>query len=344
MNQALNLALKGQYTARPNPMVGCVLVQYDAKTSQSRVIGEGFHAYTGGPHAEVVALNQARLAGISTKGAVAYINLAPCCHIGKTPPCVDALIKAQVSEVVYAIDDPNPISLPNQAETILKNLGIKVTKGVLAQQATKLNQGFISRMKHYRPFVRAKIALSLDGNMALKNHNSQWITGEAARAHSQHYRAISGAIATGMGTLIHDNPRLTVRDQKFTSLENFAQPISVIIHANNNLPADRKIWDKPGTLVFDKSLPLPDALKELAITHQINDLLLESGPGLFNAFLEQNLIDELVIYLSPKLLGKQAMNISQFGPIEQLTQSKDWVFQYVEQVGEDIFLLATPKQ
>ena len=341
MNQTLNLALKGQYTARPNPVVGCVLVQFDAKTLQSTVIGEGFHAYAGGPHAEIVALNQAQSARLSTMGAVAYINLAPCCHVGKTPPCVDALIKAQVSEVVYAIDDPNPISLPNQAEHLLKQAGIKVTKGVLSQQATKLNQGFIARMKHHRPYVRAKLALSLDGNMALKNHQSQWITGEAARAHSQHYRAMSGAIATGMGTIIHDNPRLTVRDEKFLKLENFTQPVSVVINPRNAITTDRKIFDKPDTLIFEKALP--DVLKELAITHQINDMLLESGPGLFNAFLAQNLIDELVIYLAPKLLGKQAMNLSQFGPIEQLTQSKDWVFQYVEQVGEDLILLATPK-
>lgn len=341
MNQTLNLALKGQYTARPNPMVGCVLVQFDTKTSQSRVIGEGFHAYTGGPHAEVIALNQAQLAGFSTAGAVAYINLAPCCHVGKTPPCVDALIQAQVSEVVYAIDDPNPVSLPAQAENLLKQAGIKVTKGVLAQQATKLNQGFIYRMKHNRSYVRAKVALSLDGNMALKNRQSQWITGEAARAHSQHYRAISGAIATGMGTLIHDNPRLTVRDEKFVELENFKQPISVVINANDAITADRNIFDKPGTLVFEKALP--DILKELATTHQINNVLLESGPGLLNKFLTENLIDELVIYLAPKLLGKQAMNISQFGPIEQLTQSKDWVFDSIEQVGEDIALVARPK-
>lgn len=341
MGQALNLALKGQYTARPNPMVGCVLVQFDANTSKPRVIGEGFHAYTGGPHAEVVALNQVQSRGLSTKGAVAYVSLAPCCHVGKTPPCVDALIQAQVSEVVYAIDDPNPVSMPNQAETLLKQAGIKVTKGVLSQQARKLNQGFVSRMERNRPYIRAKVALSLDGNMALKNHQSQWITGEAARAHSQHYRALSGAIATGMGTLIHDNPRLTVREDKFVNLDHFTQPVSVVIHANDAITTDRKIFDKPGTLTFKKALP--DVLQELASTHQINDMLLESGPGLLNKFLTENLIDELVIYLAPKLLGQQAMNISQFGPLEQLTQSKDWVFDSIEQVGEDIALVARPK-
>lgn len=343
MSHTLNLALKGQYTARPNPMVGCVLVQFEANTSQSRIIGEGFHAYTGGPHAEIVALKQAQLAGLSTKGAVAYVSLAPCCHTGKTPPCVDALIQAQVSEVVYAIDDPNPVSLPNQAEKLLKQAGIKVTKGVLSQQAKKLNQGFISRMERNRPYVRAKVALSLDGNMALKNHRSQWITSESARAHSQHYRAMSGAIATGMGTIIHDDPRLTVRDERFIHLEKFTQPVSVVIGTSGAIATDKKIFDKSGTLVFEFEKALPDILQDLAMTHQINDVLLESGPGLLNKFLTENLIDELVIYLAPKLLGKHAMNISQFGPIEQLTQSKDWVFDSVEQVGEDIALVARPK-
>ncbi len=341
MHKALDLALEGQYTARPNPMVGCVLVQPGLDNAEPQVIGQGFHAYPGGPHAEIVALNSAKSAGLSTIGAVAYINLAPCCHVGKTPPCIDALIEAKVSEVVYAIDDPNPISSPNLAEKLLTQAGIKVTKGILAERASKLNQGFISRMQRNRPYVRAKVALSLDGNMALKNYQSQWITSEAARTHSQHFRAVSGAIMTGMGTVVFDDPRLTVRQDRFVKLENFKQPVSVVFDPNKGITPDRKIFDKSGTLVFDQ--PLSEILSLLATEHQINDVLLESGPGLLNQLIDQNLIDELIIYLAPRLLGKDAMNISQFGPLDELSQSKDWVFQKCEQVGDDMVIFATPK-
>lgn len=341
MNKTFELALKGQYTARPNPMVGCVLVQAKGSEGLPHIIGEGYHVYCGGPHAEIVALNHARSAGFSTEGAVAYINLAPCCHTGKTPPCVEALIQAKVSEVVYALDDPNPISLPNAAERVLKLAGIKVTKNILAEQANKINRGFISRMQRNRPYVRAKVALSLDGNMGLKNHKSQWITSEAARGHSQHYRAISGAIITGMGTVIYDNPRLTVRDKAILNLEHFKQPVSVVMDPNNSISPDRKIFDKPGTLVFNN--PVRSVLESLAKEYEINDVLLESGPGLINQLLNENLIDELIIYLAPKLLGKEALNISQFGPIEELTQSKDWVFETCERVGDDIIISATAR-
>lgn len=345
MHKALALALEGQYTARPNPLVGCVLVQGRPEKGELTVIGQGSHSYPGGPHAEVVALSDAKSRGLSTIGAVAYLNLAPCCHVGKTPPCVDALIEAKVSEVVYAIEDPNPISSPTLAETLLRKAGIKVTTGVLAEQARKINRGFISRMQRQRPFVRAKVALSLDGNMALKNHQSQWITSEAARTHSQHFRASSGAIITGMGTVIFDNPKLTVRQERFVMLENFKQPVSVIIGSNDSIKeikSEKQIFQKSDTLIFDEALPR--VLNILATEHEINDVLLESGPGLLNHFLSENLIDELIIYLAPKLLGKDAMNISQFGPLEKLTQSKDWVFQQVEQVGEDIMILAAPKE
>jgi diaminohydroxyphosphoribosylaminopyrimidine deaminase/5-amino-6-(5-phosphoribosylamino)uracil reductase len=337
MNKAIDLALKGQYTARPNPMVGCVLVQAGGAPDAATIIGEGYHAYCGGPHAEIMALNQAKAAGFSTTGATAYITLAPCCHTGKTPPCVDALIEAKISEVVYAIDDPNPVSLPNQAEVLLKKAGIKVTKGVLAEKAFQINKGFILRMQKNRPYVRAKVALSLDGNMALHNHKSQWITGEAARAHSQHYRAISGAIITGMGTMIYDQPRLTVREKKYLDLDKFVQPIAVVIDSKKS---DRGV-NLENKLFFQEDIATVLAI--LAKEYEINNVLLESGPGLFNKFLSQNLIDELIIYLAPKLLGKGAMNLSQFGPIEALTQSKDWVFQTVEQVGTDIEITAIPK-
>ncbi len=349
----MQLALKGQYTARPNPLVGCVLVQFDEKHRKPLVIGEGYHAYYGGPHAEIVALNQARSAGFSIEGAVAYLNLAPCCHTGKTPPCVDALIKAKVSEVVYVMEDPNPISPSHQASMLLHQAGIKstqITEAGLLKQAHEINQGFISRMRHNRPYVRAKVALSLDGNMALNNYQSQWITGTAARAHAQHYRALSGAIITGMGTVIYDNPSLTVRNKQFVELDNFKQPVSVLIYPESesesdfklNLDiADKNIVKKSDTLFFNQDLP--GMLSILAQKHEINEVLLESGPGLLNQFLAQNLIDELLIYLAPKLLGKGAMNLSQFGPIEQLTQAKEWVFQKMEQVGEDIAIMARPK-
>lgn len=338
MNKAIELAQKGSYTARPNPMVGCVLLH---QKEPNLVIGEGYHAYCGGPHAEVVALNYARAQGYSTEGAIAYVSLAPCCHTGRTPPCVNALIQAKVSEVIYAINDPNPISEPNLAEKLLIQAGIRVTKGILADKATKLNQGFIFRMRDKRPYVRAKVALSLDGNMALNNHKSQWITGETARRHSQHYRALSGAIITGMGTLIHDKPRLTVREERFVNLEKFTQPIAVVIDPQKQVKTnlDGSLFENK--LFFDQNIPI--VLNLLAQEYGINDVLLESGPGLFNQFLTENLIDEVIIYLAPKLLGKGAMNLSQFGPLEELTQARDWVFQSVETVGTDIAITAIPK-
>ena len=342
MRKAIELALKGRYTARPNPMVGCILVSFNELNHEPIIIGEGYHAYCGAPHAEVEAIAQATSAGFLTKGATAYLNLAPCCHTGKTPPCIQALIQAKVGQVIYAIEDPNPVSPPDLAQQLLEQAGITVVKGILAPEANKINQGFIYRMRYNRPYVRAKVALSLDGNVALQNHQSQWITSEPARAHSQHYRAISGAIITGMGTVIYDDPKLTVRDQDIINLDKFKQPISVVINSKNApIMPDKEIFQKVDTLVFKDNIP--KVLSILAEQFEINEVLLESGPGLFNAFLSQHLIDEWVIYLAPKLLGKAAMNISQFGPLEQLNQAKEWVFEKIEQVGDDIVIVAVPK-
>ena len=322
MARALALAAEGTMT-HPNPRVGCVL------TRDGQVVGEGFHARAGEAHAEAAAL---AAAGAAARGATAYVSLEPCCHQGRTPPCTDALIAAGVAEVVAPMVDPNP-KVAGQGFAALERAGIKVRHGLMLAQAAALNPGFIKRMKHGRPFVRVKVGMSLDGRIALANGESRWITGVEARADVQALRARSDAIVTGVGTVLADDPSLTVRDATGAALPR--QPLRVVLDASLRLPADARLLAQPGrTLVFTAALdphhasalseahaeivsvpaePAADgarldlgAVLDALGARQINEVLVEAGTTLAGAFVAAGLVDELVLYMAPTLLGDSA--------------------------------------
>ncbi len=331
MAHALRLAKRGRYTARPNPCVGCVLVG----ATQNKVVGEGWHYRAGEPHAEVNAI---AAAGGEAKGATAYVTLEPCNHQGRTGPCSQALVQAGVERVVYAMQDPNPL-VAGQGLTTLKDAGIRVDGPVLEAQARELNLGFISRMERQRPWVRCKVAISLDGRTAMANGESQWITGPAARADVQKWRARSSAIISGIGSVLQDNSRLTLRKEAL-SLSNVTDviqnpPLRVLLDSQLKVPLGAEVLSSEAkTLVItteeaiaqkqDKianwgedvsiaavpvehsgRLSLQHVLALLA-QYECNDVLLETGPKLAGAFLRQGLIDEFVIYQAPLILGSDA--------------------------------------
>ncbi len=316
MAQALRLAERGLYTTDPNPRVGCVLVR------NGEVVGEGWHERAGGPHAEVVAL---AAAGERARGATAYVSLEPCCHHGRTPPCSQALIRAGVARVVAAMADPNP-RVAGQGAAELERAGIRMETGLLQIEAGRLNPGFSSRMRRGRPFVRVKLAVSLDGRTALASGESQWITGEAARADVQRWRARSSAILTGIGTVLADDPALTVRD-----FDIGRQPLRVIVDGHLSLTPAARILSVPGsTLVVtaeddsDAADPLITAGAEVMVLRdapgrislpllmddlagrEMNEVLVEAGATLCGELLAAGLVDELVVYLAPHLLGSGA--------------------------------------
>jgi len=236
MSEALRLAEKALFTTSPNPRVGCVIVQ------NNEIVGRGYHVKAGESHAEVIALKEA---GSKSEGSEVYVTLEPCSHTGKTPPCVDALIEAKVKKVFIAMQDPNPL-VSGQGIQKLKEAHIEVEVGVMEAQAQQLNKGFVSRMTNKLPYVRAKLAVSLDGKTALHNGKSQWITGDAARADVQYWRASSCAIVTGIGTVLHDNPKLSVR-----LYENARQPLRVVVDSELKIPLDANILhEKPLLVVF----------------------------------------------------------------------------------------------
>jgi diaminohydroxyphosphoribosylaminopyrimidine deaminase/5-amino-6-(5-phosphoribosylamino)uracil reductase len=347
MARALQLAQRGLNTTSPNPRVGCVLVK-DGKN-----IGEGWHQRAGQPHAEVLAL---RAAGSATQGATAYVTLEPCCHFGRTPPCAGALIAAGISRVVIAIQDPNPL-VSGQGIAALRAAGIEVECGLMEAAARELNSGFFSRMSRGLPWVRSKIAASLDGRTALANGTSQWITGEAARSDVQHWRARSCAVLTGIGTVLADDPQLNVR------IETERQPLRVVVDSALRIPPDAKIITG-GVLIFtacnethkqvalqargaqvvylpgiDNRVDLPAMLRELA-RRGINEVLVEAGRTLNGALLKARLVDELVLYLAPQLLGDAARGMANLGELTQLDQRLNLVWQEVRHVGDDLRITA----
>ncbi|HET7266753.1 MAG TPA: bifunctional diaminohydroxyphosphoribosylaminopyrimidine deaminase/5-amino-6-(5-phosphoribosylamino)uracil reductase RibD [Oleiagrimonas sp.] len=313
MTRALELAERGMYTTQPNPRVGCVIVR------DGDVVGEGWHQRAGEPHAEVFAL---RAAGELARGATAYVTLEPCSHHGRTPPCAEALIEAGVARVVIASGDTNPQAAGGTA--LLRAAGIGVDTGLMEAAARDLNVGFFSRIERGRPWVRVKLAMSLDGRTALANGDSKWITGEAARADVQHWRARSSAILTGSGTALADNPRLTVRLDA-----PFEPPLRVVLDRKLRTPADSHLCDgRAPTLLLhgpnvrrgDSNRPgvswqaisqqgdkldLHAVLAYLA-TLNCNEIHVESGPTLCGALMAEGVVDELVIYIAPVLLGDQA--------------------------------------
>ena len=358
MHRALELARKGRFTTGPNPAVGCVIVK------DASIVGEGWHQKAGEPHAEVFALRQA---GTQAKHATAYVTLEPCSHQGRTPPCVDALINGEVARVVIAMQDPNPI-VSGRGIHKLHDADIEVRVGLFETAARALNPGFIHRMQTQLPYVRVKLASSLDGRTALSNGVSQWITGAAARADVQVWRAQADAILTGADTVLVDNPRLNVRPEQWPDgIEKplfFKQPVRVIIDGKNRIHDDLRLFEveTPVFVVRTTEAPasrhrhcheiiakadsqgrvdLHDALKELAL-REINLVWTECGAQLAGALFNAQVVNELVYYQANKVLGSDARSMI---ALQELTQLDDALsFNVLERrmVGEDIRVIAQP--
>ncbi|MDE2309725.1 MAG: bifunctional diaminohydroxyphosphoribosylaminopyrimidine deaminase/5-amino-6-(5-phosphoribosylamino)uracil reductase RibD [Betaproteobacteria bacterium] len=366
MAQALRLAERGLYTATPNPRVGCVLVR------DGNVVGEGWHERAGEPHAEVHAL---RAAGAAARGATAYVTLEPCSHHGRTPPCADALVQAGVARVVVALQDPNP-QVAGQGIVKLRAVGIAVECGLMEAAARELNIGFFARMTRGMPWVRSKIAASLDGRTALSNGASKWITGEAARQDVQHWRARSCAVLTGISTVLADDPQLNVRN-----IETSRQPLRVVVDSQLRItPNARLLQPLPSpaggrgaggegrVLIYTATqnaqkiaaleqagarvTVLPDAnglvdlnaaLRDIA-ARGCNEVLVEAGSALNGALLQAGLVDELVLYLAPQLLGDMAHGMARLGELTSLEQRIELEWQDVCHVGKDLRVVARVKK
>lgn len=376
MAQALRLAERGLYTTSPNPRVGCVLVH------NGGVVGEGWHERAGEPHAEVLAL---RAAGEAARGASAYVTLEPCSHDGRTPPCVNALIAAGIARVVAAVQDPNP-QVAGQGIAKLRAASIEVECGLMEAAARELNIGFFSRMTRGTPWLRSKIAMSLDGRTALANGTSKWITGEDARRDVQHWRARSCAVLTGIGTVLADDAQLNVRESAllFPPLtaegslrsngeppgvphagtrggrEGLRQPLRVVVDSQLRLPLTARVLlggnvavytaaqDAEKIAALEKTgarvIVLPDAngrvdlnavLRDLA-ARGCNEVLVEAGSALNGALLQAGLVDELLLYLAPQLLGDAARGMAQLGEFSRLDQRVNLKWHDVRQIGNDL--------
>ncbi len=353
MAQALRLAERGLYTTSPNPRVGCVLVR------EGIVVGEGWHERAGEPHAEVHAL---RAAGEAARGATAYVTLEPCSHHGRTPPCADALIEAGVTRVVVAVQDPNP-QVSGQGIAKLRAAGIEIECGLMEAAARELNIGFFTRMARGMPWVRSKIAASLDGRTALANGASKWITGAAARQDVQHWRARSCAVLTGIGTVLADDPQLNVRE-----LATTRQPLRAVVDNGLRIPLSASLLQQPGVIVYTAIqdaqkiaaleqtgahvVTLPDengqvnaaaVLRDLA-TRGCNEVLVEAGSKLNGGLLRAGLVDELVLYIAPQLLGDMARGIACLGDLTSLDQRINMEWQDVRHVGKDLRIVARMKK
>ena len=350
MALALRQAERGLYTTSPNPHVGCVIVK------DGKLIGEGAHLKAGEPHAEVHALRQA---GTDAKGATAYVTLEPCSHYGRTPPCAHALVEAGIRRVYVAMQDPNPL-VAGQGIAYLQDHGIEVHAGLLEAQAQALNPGFVLRMTQQRPYVRLKVAASLDGKTALANGVSQWITSPASRRDVHHWRARSCAMLTGIGTILHDNPSLTVRD-----VDTSRQPVRVIVDSQLRIPLNAKVLEQGHAIIAfaqapeDKiarlqalgvqTLALPDAAGQVDIAgllqqlaqQQLNEILVEAGAGLNGALLQTGLVDELLLYYAPKLMGTTGTGMFTLPAFTEMSQSMDLDLKDVRQFGQDIRIQAT---
>jgi diaminohydroxyphosphoribosylaminopyrimidine deaminase / 5-amino-6-(5-phosphoribosylamino)uracil reductase len=351
MARALELAQRGAATTQPNPRVGCVIAR------DGQIIAEGWHERAGEAHAEVAAL---AAAGAAAAGATAYVNLEPCSHFGRTPPCTDALMQARIKRVVFAGLDPNPLVGGAGAER-LRAAGIEVECGLLAAEAEELNLGFLSRMRRGRPWVRVKLGMSLDGRTALANGVSQWITGEAARSDVQQWRARSGAILTGVGTILADDPRLDVR-----AGAPQRQPLRVVLDSRLRTPPEARVLKKPGdALVFTAvddpqrsgalerqgarverltpdRIDLGAVLARLAAL-QMNDVLVEAGPTLAGAFVRAALVDELLLYVAPVLLGHTARALMELPELADLKNASRFTMMDARAMGEDLRLLLRPR-
>jgi diaminohydroxyphosphoribosylaminopyrimidine deaminase/5-amino-6-(5-phosphoribosylamino)uracil reductase len=349
MAEALRLAEKGLFTTTPNPRVGCVIVR------EGETVGAGWHEKTGGPHAEIVAL---RAAGARARGATAYVSLEPCSHQGRTPPCVDALIEAGIARVVAAMQDPNA-KVAGSGFAHLRAAGIQVEYGLMQDEARALNIGFVSRMSRGRPWLRMKIAASLDGRTALANGQSQWITGPEARRDGHAWRARACAVLTGIGTVRDDDPQLNVRE-----VETTRQPLKIVVDSRLQLPLSAKLLESGRVLVAaaveDKAaiaalqdkgaevvvLPnargkveLMDLMRELA-RRELNEVHVEAGYKLNGSLLGAGLVDELLIYLAPSILGDSAYSMFSLPELTDLAQKRLVQFGDVQIIGSDLRILA----
>ena len=380
MARAVDIARNGLDTTHPNPRVGCVLAR------DGKIIGEGWHERAGGPHAEIVALRN--VASVGAAGATAYVTLEPCSHHGRTPPCVDALIEARVGRVVFAMRDPDRRVSGRGADALAK-AGIVTQTGLMTDAAQELNVGYLKRMRTGRPWVRVKLAMSLDGRTALANGASQWITGEAAREDVQHWRARSSAVLTGIGTVLADNPRLDVRLPGATR-----QPLRVVLDSTLRTPANARLFDTVGDLVLiaangdssqvaasgqqasallsrEPRFSLSDAdfeYRAAALRNQgarvervtgatrpdlravlsrlaqleMNEVLLEAGPELSGAFVGEGLVDELLLYVAPKILGPQARALLDLPALTELGAAPGFTIVEETRIGEDLRLRLRP--
>lgn len=341
MAEAIQLARRGLNTTTPNPRVGCVLVK------DHQIIGRGFHHKAGEGHAEVNALadvkatHDEQAAGL-LKGATAYVTLEPCSHFGRTPPCSQALIDHGIARVVSGMTDPNPQVAGNGLK-MLQEAGIETVSPCLEADAMALNRGFIKRMKTGMPYVRIKLAISLDGRTAMQSGESQWITGPEARHDVQKLRAQSCAIITGADSVLIDNPSMTVRLEELGGITE-RQPLRILIDSQQRVPSTAKIFQQDGeTRVISSKdgskIDLTKLLKSLADEgHQ--EILVETGANLAGAFIEQKLVDELVVYCAPTLLGSSARSLAQLS-FEKMNQQIRWQWQDVRMVGNDLRLTLT---
>ena len=349
MRRAIELARLGQYSTKPNPNVGCVIVK------DAQLLGEGHHPRAGQPHAEVFALRQA---GEQARGATAYVTLEPCAHYGRTPPCAKALVDAGVVKVVVACPDPNPL-VAGKGVQILKDAGIQVDVGVAEAEARQLNLGFLKAMATGMPYVRLKVASSLDGRTAMASGESKWITGTAARADVQHWRAISAAVLTGIDTLLADDCLLNVRHlEGVDDIHSVVQPKRIILDRQGRLPLSAQILQQPETVMvmgpYRAELaalgviqlavqPLATLLAKLVQQHQIYDVLVEAGATLSTAFLQEGWVDEVISYVAPTLLGRSARTMFN-AEFEQMAEQLRFKLYDVTQLGDDVRLRLIPSQ
>lgn len=349
MSLALQLAEKGLYSTNPNPRVGCVIVR------DGHMVGSGWHERAGEPHAEINALNAA---GKAAQGSTVYVTLEPCSHHGRTPPCAEALIEAGISRLVAAMQDPNPL-VAGSGCALMKQAGIKMETGLMEAEAKALNIGFVARMMRKRPWVRMKIAASLDGKTALNNGASQWITGEAARRDGHRLRARSCAVLTGIGTVLADDPQLTVRH-----IETSRQPLRVIVDRCLEIPPYARALHGGGELIFTaiagegKIVALRDMgahpivlsdendnvdlvkMMQMLADFEINEVLVEAGGKLNGALVSAGLVDELVIYLAPCLIGDAAQGMLKLPELTDLAEKRALKIYDLRTIGPDIRVIA----
>lgn len=367
MARAFELARKGRFTTTPNPNVGCVIVR------DGEIVGEGYHIKAGGPHAEVHAL---RMAGERARGATAYVTLEPCSHHGRTPPCADALLNAGVVRVVAAMQDPNP-EVAGRGLYRLKQAGVEVSNGLMLGEAEAVNLGFLKRMRTGFPYVQLKLGASLDGRTAMASGESQWITSAAARQDVQRFRAASSAILSSSATVLADDPSLTVRWSELdsdtqalytaslaaidsTPEQGLRQPLRVIVDSKNRVSPEHRLVQQAGETLLARlqidEQGWPDNVRQLAIPataegrvdlvilmmqlarQQVNSVWVEAGAELAGALLQAGLVDELIVYMAPKLLGENGRALCVLPGLESLADAPAFTFSDVRQVGPDLRL------